>query len=144
MTLRERITINKMSWVREIQYRRRIRGRKGRGCVHELLVHALDPALQDREKFLDGVGMNIVANVFVFGVLDGSVRGEIPADASEHVPRRMVVCLTGGLKAALMYAVQGRDNSGLATQREGSHVRRGGRIVASKIKSIRQLVYGDR
>jgi len=63
-----------------------------------MLVNAVNAALEDREIALDGIGVNLfldegfvidhtalAANVFLGGMIDGSVRGEIPAKTSIDV-----------------------------------------------------------
>ena len=50
----------------------------------DVLIDAINAALQDREKALDRVGVNIAAHILVVAVRDGAVRSKIPADAGKR------------------------------------------------------------
>ena len=45
-----------------------------------VLVNAIDTALQDREVAFDGIGRNGAANKFFCGMVDGLVRRKVPSD----------------------------------------------------------------
>src|SRR3954451_5055621 len=45
-----------------------------------MVIDAVDAALQDREISFDGVGMRVAANVFLDGMIDSLVAGEALAD----------------------------------------------------------------
>lgn len=47
-----------------------------------MLIDALHAALEDREEAFDGVGVDVAANVFVLGMRDEFMRGEILAGAT--------------------------------------------------------------
>ena len=46
----------------------------------DVLVDAIDPALQDRKVAFDGVRMGIAANVFICRMDDGPMAGELLPD----------------------------------------------------------------
>jgi hypothetical protein len=58
----------------------------------DVLVHAINATLQDREKALNGIGGDnasvFAAHIFVFAVIDGPMPSEVPADFAER--RRFV------------------------------------------------------
>jgi len=71
----------------------------------DVLVHAVHAAFEDREETFDGVGMGVTAHVLIGAVLDGVVRGEVPADGDE---RRFLIGheLALGRSVAAEYRVQ--------------------------------------
>jgi hypothetical protein len=50
----------------------------------DVLIDAVHAALQDREEDFHGVGVDIPADIFAFGVLDASVRVVVPAKGGER------------------------------------------------------------
>lgn len=54
----------------------------------DVLINAVDAALEDRKVALDGVGVGVAPDVFLGAVVDGLVRSEVPADAG--IDRRLV------------------------------------------------------
>src|SRR5947208_12684602 len=50
----------------------------------DVLIGAVHAALQDREKSLDGVGVDVAANVLIGTVFDMAVRAEIPAEPDKQ------------------------------------------------------------
>jgi hypothetical protein len=46
-----------------------------------MLIDAVKPALEDRKIPLDGIGIDVAANVFLGFVHDGAMRCEVPANA---------------------------------------------------------------
>ena len=65
----------------------------------DMLVDAINAALQDRKEALDGVGGNdliaFVANIFVPAMVDGAMRGEVPADAVNACSSSVMRWLSG-------------------------------------------------
>lgn len=55
----------------------------------DVLINAVHAAFQDRKEALDGVGaddpITFVPDIFVFGVVDGAMRGEIPTDGNQRL-----------------------------------------------------------
>ena len=53
--------------------------------LRAMLIDADHPAFEDAEEALDGLGVGVSPNPFLFGVINGFMAGEAPADRAVHM-----------------------------------------------------------